>query len=402
MNAVRARSAALLACAALFCLPALARFGILPLPDAFGRSVAVVAASIQSGRVAGYTYRNHSGTCGYVYEAQVAESFKGDLEGTFMFASNLAMAPGSRHLLFLRRYASDFPADTHVFLEDPQDPDFGARVEQSKAACIAALPRLKSDYLHTAELVAATYRSGELATPGNWLGLPASLPTAALPGSRSVDWDALRAWLRQDTVGILDTSGWEARCDDACTARRLEVAATLMQQNLDLARSMPSAAAVLGTSQRDWNAYLQSSCRAIARQWQDSGLAESIALDCRLGLTVQRARELWLLRRMPGFVQPARDACEATCVTERLTELSGGLVRLVAEHRRNVASQPQVLAAFTAAQVAWEQAADSQCAAVAALDVAACRLRQVEERLREIDWRHRFAPDEVRARTDGR
>lgn len=414
MNAVRARSALLLIAAAMCCTPALARFAISPLHEVVTRSAHVVDATILSGRVAGYAYRDYSADCGFVYEARIAESFKGSLAGTFTFASNVAMAPGSRHLLFLRREAGDFPSDVHVILEDEDDPDFGAAVERAKAACIAGLPTLKSNFLHHIEFTTSEDLRRVLVLPSRWIGLGPELPTESLRDARALPWEPLRTWLR--TLGDLpDTSDWASRCDDSCLAQRLNYIRETMRRNLAAIRSaLPTATAraALEASEQAGERFTRSSCDAFVAQWADRGLSDSLALDCRLARTFAWTRELWLLRRSPILALPALyDPCDSACRSDALAERERDLATIFGAQHQRLAARPAAQSLFDLAQADWRNYAQAHCRMAAdtlspGTDrdqvLVACRLRLVDARLREVTWWHEeFALDDARQRLGG-
>lgn len=404
------RSVLLLIAASLCSLPAFARFGISPLHDVVTRSAAIVDAAIQSGKVAGYAYRDHSAHCGFVYEARITESFKGTLAGTFTFASNVAMAPGSRHLLFLRQYDGDFPSDVHVFLEDEDDPEFGTAVERAKAACIAALPQLKSNYLHHGEFTTSEDLRRVLVRPSYWIGLGPELPAETLRDARAVPWEPLRAWLRK-IDDLPDTSDWASWCDDSCLNGRLEATSDTMRRNLEaLRKTLRTEAdrAALDASQHGWENFTGSACQALVIQSQTSGLAESVALDCRLTHTFAHAGELWLLRHSPAY-RPlsAHDPCDTGCGNDELGEMERDLMALVADQRNRLAADPTALTQLEAASRSWQAYAQDHCTLAAdAISSeaarpqthAACRRRMMDEHMRLSAWQPEFALDETRRR----
>ena len=177
---------------------ALARFGQSPLTDVLAGSERVVAATITSARVVPYPSGRDGGSCGYIYEARVTETFKGSHSASIRFASDEPMTPDSVHLLFLRNDDKDFPSDQSVRLVDPKtNEEFDPR-----EGCTRVLTRLKSNWLHTAEMMP----DGQVRL-SYWITPPPELhavskpmdPLRAQDGLQIsfVQWSVLRGWLME-------------------------------------------------------------------------------------------------------------------------------------------------------------------------------------------------------------
>jgi uncharacterized protein YecT (DUF1311 family) len=381
----------------LSCPPAFARFGISPLDVVVGGSVAVVDATIVSARPMDYRYSNHSATCGYVYEARVVQGFKGELHDTFVFASNLSMAPQTRQLVFLRSYQGDFPSDQSISIEDPSDPGYDAGVRQARAACLARLPQLKANYLHAGEFVPGAEPGGQLISVSHWIGLPTEVADDYGTGPRLVEWSLLRAWLLRHAADVLDTSGLEAGCDAACIRLAFEQTEVTMQRNFEGGRrditQLPGAAAAFDAAQGAWRAYVAASCEPPIPASGSPERDLSVA-TCRLRFTQARARELWLIRNAPASAlgvisDPCNEACMAGMGREAVDEIDHRL----AQSRRRLAGNAAALAAIDAGQEAWNAYREANCRAVAlgVRDATAagsltawCRLRQAEARINEL------------------
>jgi hypothetical protein len=174
--------------------PASARFGQSSLAEVFAKSDRVVEVVITSARVIPLRAGLENEACGYLYQAKVAETFKGSRATSVRFASNEQMAPDSRHLLFLRSYDGDFPSDVSISYVDPAT---NANID-SRAGCAEVLPRLKSNWLHTAEFL-----QNDLVKLSYWIAAPPQLPAVtarieeAATNGTIVEWRVLRAWLQQ-------------------------------------------------------------------------------------------------------------------------------------------------------------------------------------------------------------
>jgi hypothetical protein len=128
---------------------ALANFGPSSLAEVFVESDRVVEAYIISAKVVTLSTGFRDDSCGYIYEAKVGETFKGRHAARIRFASNEAMTPASRHILFLQSYDGDFPSDVAITYVDPKTN----KTVDARAGCAKALLHLKSNYLHTAEFL---------------------------------------------------------------------------------------------------------------------------------------------------------------------------------------------------------------------------------------------------------
>lgn len=399
------RLPAVLALWCLLCPPAFARFGVSPVDIVVGGAVAVVDATILSARQVDYRYRNHSDVCGYIYEARVTQSFKGELRDTFVFASNQSMAPGARHLIFLRSYTGDFPSDQSISIEDPDDPGYDAGVKQARAACLASLPSLKSNYLHTGEFVSGADPSGQFVAVSHWIGLPPDMAGYST-GTRQVEWSLLRAWLQRNAADVLDTSRLEGDCDEACTALVFEETGTTMIRNLEATRrdaaQMPGAATAIDAAQRAWQAHVAASCESAVPATGSPEQAQSVRA-CRLRFTQARARELWLIRNAPASpLGPLSEPCSGACVAELDRNATDAMDLYLSGSRRRSAGNAAVLASIDAGQNAWDAYRQANCSAVApgARDADAagslagwCRLRLTEERINELNWLYLSSAD---------
>jgi uncharacterized protein YecT (DUF1311 family) len=379
----------------LSCPPAFARFGISPLDIVVGGSAAIVDATIISARQVDYRYRDHSASCGYVYEARVMQSFKGELRGNFVFASNQPMAPQARHLLFLRSYAGDFPSDQSISLEHPDDPGFDAGVKQARAACVASLPQLKSGYLHAGEFVAGAEPGGQLISVSQWIGLPQDMAAGYGTGPRLVEWRLLRTWLLRHAADVVDTSAPEGGCDDACITLALEETEATMIRHLEAMRrdaaQFPGAAAAIDAAQGAWQDHAAASCESPVPA---TGSPDRSVRACRLQFTQARARELWLIRNAPASRLGATSGpCSDACVEEHNRDATDAMDIYLSDSRRQFTGNAAVLASINAGQDAWEAYRQANCNAVApgAGDAGAagslagwCRLRLTEERINEL------------------
>lgn len=410
--------------------PAFARFGVIPLDMAASRSVAVVDATIVAARTVSWRIGEATDSCGVIYEAEVTQAFKGGLAGRIVFASNVAMKPGSRHLLFLRSYRGDFPSDGGPVLEKD------ARI--ARESCLAALPMLKSDYLQTGEFVPSNDRRSQFVAVSYWLGLPhelpstrlevraglqdgravplewtmprgSSLPTPALDtyqvDTRFVEWPRLRSWLLQNLPDLVDTFRTEAGCGDACVTQALVETAALVSRLLGRERRTHAdrrdVVAAIDASQQAWEQSMQASCRGIANAWREHELAAALSRQCPLGFLEARARELWLLRDAPACNSGLSDGgCDDAEMAQQENPPDFELQRL----RRNFADDRQVSAALDADQSAWMRYLQAHCRAVRMIwregesdaDAPrgrACRLRLRGARYGQLLWTYESAPD---------
>lgn len=415
--------AVLYVAALLFCGPAFGRFGVSPFDVVVGTSDIIVDATIQRAQVADYRYRDYSAVCGYVYEARVTESFKGDAGPRLVFASNLALAEDTRHLLFLRNHDGDFPSDQGVSMEDPDDPDFGIRVDEARRACVAGLPRLKGNSLHHGEVVLSQDRRSHYVGISRWIGDPPGLAAttirlanAALDGTivpledwpatapaplggaglplRFIEWNALRAWLHRHVEDIVDTPPSIADCDAACLASTLRETDAVMERNLAALRddgaSRPGARRAVAAAQSAWSRYVQASCETWQRMQSGATGRPRPASACRLWFTQVRSRELWLQRNAPLSAQgPSIDEpCHADCVEARLEEVATEVNHRMRVPRRGEASdRAGVAALIDAARTAWETYERSNCLTATSsaqermpgVATQWCRLRLAEE-----------------------
>jgi uncharacterized protein YecT (DUF1311 family) len=374
--------------------PALARFGALPLDMVVSGSAVVADATILKARVAEYGYRDYADTCGFVYEARVAESFKGQTSRIFTFASNLSMAPGSRHLLFLRNYDGDFPSDVSIGFEDPEDPGFGEGVEKARDRCLADLPRLKSSYLHDGEFVRSDDLLSQAVSISRWIALiPGLVPVATRAPEelkpQEVEWSMLRAWLLRNVADIVDSALAGDSCNATCVAAALRETSVVLQRNLQAAgrefANQAGSAVALDAVQRQWHDFVAADCTAVAAVNDRPGQPVQ---SCRLWLTQARARELWLQRLI--FQTPASiETCQDACMDEDLKSATESVQHRLREIRTKRASAADLA---DHAQRSWEGYLDVNCrsfgsgraAHPSALATATCRHRLTEERNREL------------------
>jgi hypothetical protein len=196
--------------------PAHASFSQSPLADVIENSDRVVDATIVNAKVVTRKSPLGDEVCGFIYEAKVSETFKGRSSTTIRFASNEDMAPQSRHLLFLRIDDNDFPSDQGLFATDPKTN----KLVNIRAGCAKALPRLKSNFLHTAiflpqdfvklsywmvpppdlhaqtiEILKVNLNGVETAIDETSSQVAESLLAGLLLESSVVEWQALRSWL---------------------------------------------------------------------------------------------------------------------------------------------------------------------------------------------------------------
>jgi uncharacterized protein YecT (DUF1311 family) len=410
---------------------AFAAFGRLPLDMVVSQSTAVVDATILSAKSAGYMYRNTSGICGYVYEARITESFKGGLSGTVVFAADEAIAPQSRRLLFLYSHDGDFPRDSDISIEDPDDPDFDTRMREARRTCLADLPRLKATYLHGARFVPSWNLRNWFVAISDWLRPPPDLQTIDLqvreaelggvpwrPDSfpqtaaqqsaprvgeflsdrRFVPWEALSAWLRLVTPDLVDSSRPDIDCDDGCIRGELAAATAVMDRNLDGARrwraSEPAVVAALDASQKAWETYLRTACRSASIIWREHRVAASLALECPLGFIQARARELWVLRSAAECSYELDDCDDATLARE-VDGVAESVRHTLDVFRNDLGGRREVLAAMDADQLSWDAYLQANCRAVALAwhestttgpRLRSCWLRLADRRHGEMYW----------------
>lgn len=407
--------------------PAFARFGVTPIDAVVGGSTMVVDATILNARAVEYRYRDHLATCGYIHEARIAESFKGMPGKTILFASNVSMAPDTRHLLFLRDYEGDFPSDQSISIEDPEDPGYSEGVATARASCLAELTRLKSSYLHAGEFVPSRDQRSQFVAISYWIGLlpdlastilqvrqaeldgrPVTLNTlpATSPapqalasyarGQRLVDWSQLRAWLLRHAADIADTSRTLSECDQACTAETLEEATAVMLRNLatyrGAAQGHADTLAAIDAAQRAWHDYAFASCDSNATA--DRARRDRPVLACRLRFTQARARELWLLRNAPAApLGSPLEACDDTCLPGDLENAAATMHDSLADARERFGTG--IATAFIDdAQKSWEDYTHANCSPAAVPGPASrdatlpqrCRLRLTETRIDELYW----------------
>lgn len=400
-----ARIALVAVALALSSLRAHASIGALPIDSVVSRSVIVADATILSGRVVEYRYRDYTAQCGILYEARVRERFKGNPGEIVVFASNLELGPGTRHLLFISEYEGDFPSDSHIYLESEDDPDFGPAVEKARRDCIAGLPLLKSSYLHHGRFVPRTLEKGEQMELSAWVG---GAPGLMQDASRSewrewrVDWARLRAWLLANVPELVDFSRPRSTCDAACVTRETEAArAVMLRQQValrELGRQQPRSATALDAAQAAWARHAEATCGLLAA---GSGTAATPAGTCRLDMTVTRARSLWQLRQhiASGDTESScDDACLAGELREAVWSIDDFLADLHVAHGN--------AAAIDSTQRIWNEFVRAHCAAALAISAgaapalrdAACRLYATRERMGELQMIG-SAVDERRRRT---
>lgn len=405
--------------------PAFARFGVMPIDMVVGQSGTVVDATIVDARAVQYRYRTHQETCGYIHEARVAESFKGTPGRTILFASNVAMAPDTRHLLFLRSYEGDFPSDQHILIEDPEDPDFAEGVARARSNCLAELPRLRSTYLHTGEFVPSRDQRSQFVAISHWIGLLPDLASTtlrvrqadldgrlvtldSLPGTapgpqlagyatgrRLVEWSLLRAWLLRHAADVVDTSRTSTDCDQACTEGALDEAAAVMLRNLaayrSAARDRADSLAAIDAGQRTWQSHALLSCASAAAS---RARRDRPVLACRLRFTQARARELWLLRNAPTApLGSPLEACDDTCLAGELEDATATMRDRLADVREK-SGPGTTIASIEDGQKSWENYARANCSPAAVPEPASrsatvvqrCRLRLMQARIDELYW----------------
>jgi uncharacterized protein YecT (DUF1311 family) len=389
----------------LFCLlpspSAFAGFARLPLDMVASQSAAVVDATILSAKSAGYTYRKETGVCGHVYEARVEESLKGRLAGVITFAADEAMAPQSRHLLFLGSYDGDFPRDVYVSVEDPDDPHYDTNIRKARAKCLARLPRLKSTHLYGGVFEPSWDLRSQFVDISYWLMVPPELqpvrfevrqaelggvpleevldmdnkaraPTPRLKGykaeRRFVPWAALREWLQRAVADLVDTSRPQARCNNACIRRELAAAASAMDRNLQSARRWqsgePAALAAIEASQGAWEAYMKAACRSTSMALRDTPAASPRIRECPLWFTTERARELWLMR-LGATCEYELEDCDDRSLQEGVAEVASSIQHDVDLYRRDFTGSSGILAAIDDDQRAWDAYLQANCRAVA-------------------------------------
>jgi hypothetical protein len=410
--------------------PAFARFGVVPLDMAVSRSAAVVDATILAARTASYHHGELTDSCGFIYEAEVTQAFKGSLAGRILFASNVAMKPGSRHLLFLRSYRGDFPSDGGPALEKDE------RI--ARDACIAALPMLKSDYLQTGEFLPSNDRRSHFVAVSYWLGLPPDLPATrlevrdglqdgtavqlqwTLPGGSSaptlaldayhvdkrfVEWPRLRAWLLQNVPDLVDTFRTETGCEDACVTQALAETIALVNRLRERERrthaGRPDVVAAIDAGQQAWEQSMQATCRGVASAWRAHELVAALSRECPLGFMQARARELWLLRNAPDCSDESPEGGCYDAEQARAQEKDEPVDFQLQRARRRFADDRQASAAIDADQRAWTRYLQAHCRAVRmvwresdedAPHGRACWLRLTGARYGELLWAYESAP----------